>query len=102
MNKFNFSNGVVCNYVLVGTETEQIVVIVQTEHTVDGERLYCAIDQQPSGIEVYTEKLIDLSERYDIPKETLFEGIKAAYAILKKAKFIEKNQSDGEGKLASN
>lgn len=93
MNKFNFSNASVCNYVLIGTDTQRIVVIVQNQHLDSGERLYTAIDENPDGINIYTEKISDLSERYDIPKEELLLGIKSAGATL-----TDSNENN-EGKI---
>lgn len=71
MNKFNFDTGFVSNLVLISKEEQKVVVIVMNQNLADGSRLYTAVEDTPGGIEVFTEKLEDLSERYDIPKEVL-------------------------------
>ena len=91
MNKFEFTSGSITNYVLVGNDPHRVIVIVQNQHIDNGERLFTVIDETPAGIDVYTEKIGDLSERYDLPKETLLAGIKSAANIIKK---VEKDETE--------
>lgn len=76
MNKFEFEKGFVTNLVLVSNDPRMVVVIVMNQHLAEGSRLYTAVEDSPTGIEVYTEKLVDLSERYDVPKEVLQRELK--------------------------
>ena len=85
MNKFKFTSGAITNYVLVGSDPQRVVVFVQNQHTDNGERLYTVIDETPDGIDVYTEKIDDLTKKLDIPKEVLLAGIKSAANIVKES-----------------
>jgi len=75
MEQIKFDMGFVTNLVLISSNPPMVVVIVMNQHLAEGSRLYTAIEDTPMGIEIYTEKLEDLAERYDVPKEKLLREI---------------------------
>jgi len=92
MEQFKFETGFVTNLVLVSNNPQMVVVIVMNQHLAEGSRLYTAIEDTPIGIEIYTEKLEDLAERYDIPKEKLLREMNK----LKPKKESDENNSESD------
>jgi hypothetical protein len=54
------------NLVFGKEDGSQVLTIYRNLHSVDGFRLCTVIDETPSEINVYTEKLSDIAERYNL------------------------------------